>query len=162
MNYLNNRKIRKIKKYKLNWLTLISITLGINISNINLTRAKPVTYDFTVNVVQGSLKGHSYNGFFTYDDEQLTGKERETITAKDGLKVCMNFFKQMRDETKDVDYPEFPQLTFQDGKPETLDFWVESSTRSIWWNRNGWEVETSLSQDMTSKKECLMSPEKTP
>ena len=61
-------------------------------------------------MVEGSLKGRSFNGFFSYDDEQLTGEEIQIIGVKDGLKVCMNFM-QMQDETKDVDYPEFPQLT---------------------------------------------------
>ena len=66
----------------------------------------------------------------------------------------MNFFNQMHDETKDVDYPEFPALIFQEGIPETLDFWMESPQRSIWWNRNGWEVEISRREDNIQKIDC--------
>ena len=41
--------------------------------------AKPITYDFTVEVSQGSLAGNTYTGSFSYDDEQLTGVGKEEI-----------------------------------------------------------------------------------
>ena len=148
------KQTKEQSQHQIKWIRLICVSLGLNLINIKLVWAKPVTYDFTVNVVKGSLKGNSYNGFFTYDDEQLTGKETETINAQDGLKVCMNFFNQTYDETKDVDYPEFPALTLKKGIPETLDFWMESPQRSIWWNRNGWEVEISRREDSTNETDC--------
>jgi hypothetical protein len=137
-------------------MSLISVIASIFVVNLiynNSVWAKPITYDFTVNVVEGPLQGQNFSGFFSYDDEQLTGKEREIIGVQDGLKVCMNFM-EMQDETQDIDYPEFPQLTFQQGKPETLDFWVESSPRQLWWNRNGWLVEISPRQDSTLVSSC--------
>ncbi len=52
--------------------------------------AKPIAYDFTVEVSQGSLAGNTYTGSFSYDDEQLTGVGQEEIRVTDGLKVKMN------------------------------------------------------------------------
>ncbi len=135
-------------------LTIFLTSWGFNLINLNLIEAKPVTYDFTINVVEGSLKGNTYNGFFSYDDEELTGKETETINAENGLKVCMNFFDQIHNETKDVDYPQYPVLIFNQGKPETLDFWMESPKRSIWWNRNGWNVEITPRENQTQVTNC--------
>lgn len=134
-------------------INLISIIFTVNLMPNYFIWAKPVTYDFTVNVVEGPLKGQNFSGFFSYDDEQLTGNDQEVIGVKDGLKVCMDFM-QMQDETKDVDYPQFPQLILQQGKPETLDFWVESSPRQSWWNQNGWLVEISPRQDSNLISSC--------
>ena len=147
------------KKSVLTCLNLLAIVAGFNLGNINSTWAKPVTYDFTVKVVEGSLKGNSYSGFFTYDDEKLVNQGQEIMTVEQGLKVCMNFFEQMRDESKDVDYPQYPQLILQDGQPETLDFWIEPSERRIWWNQDGWEVTTTLVEDQEAIAECSSSSE---
>ncbi|BAQ64924.1 hypothetical protein [Geminocystis sp. NIES-3709] len=102
--------------------------------------AKPIIYDFTIKITEGSLQGKSYQGFLSYDDGKLKGETTEILTVKDGLKVCLNFFNQIYDEKKDVDYPEFPQLIFQKGQLEILDFWAESPSRRLWWNRDGWDV----------------------
>lgn len=129
---------------------LISLFTSINLVGISQVMAKPVVYDFTVNVTQGALKGQSFTGVFSYDDEKLTNQETQTIGVKEGLKVCMNFIK-MQNETNDVDYPQFPQLTFQEGKPESLNFWVEKEApRQLWWNTNGWIVNTSIRDQKNS------------
>ncbi len=153
MNIFNLNKIT-LRNNKFLSIALLPISLGLSIINVNLASAKPVTYDFTVNVVKGSLKGNTYNGHFSYDNETLTGKGRETINAQNGLKVCMNFFNQMHSETKDVDYPQYPVLIFKQGQPETLDFWMESRERDIWWNRNGWEVEISPRENSSEISDC--------
>ena len=150
----SNQTAKKCLKTRCQWIALFPISLGLNMISPSLIWAKPVTYDFTVNVVKGSLEGNVYNGFFSYDDEELTGKGKETINAQKGLKVCMNFFNQMHSETKDVDYPEYPVLTLKEGKPEILDFWMESPQRSIWWNQNGWEVEISQRENSTTITDC--------
>ena len=66
----------------------------------------------------------------------------------------MNFMQQIQNETNDVDYPQFPQLTLKQGKPETLDFWVEPSYRRLWWNQNGWQVTLSPRQDNSIIANC--------
>lgn len=141
-------------KSQVNLISLITTIFALNLTQHNFVWAKPVIYDFTVNVVEGSLKGRTFNGFFSYDDEQLTGEEMEIIGVKDGLKVCMNFMQQIQNETNDVDYPQFPQLTLKQGKPETLDFWVEPSYRRLWWNQNGWQVTLSPRQDNSIIANC--------
>ena len=146
-----NFRPQKIFKYT----ALISLGSIVNLASHNhLATAKPVTYDFTVNVTEGSLKGNTDQGVFSYDDENLVGEETQTINAQQGLKVCMDFFNQIHDETKDVDYPEYPILTLKDGEPETLDFWMESRQRDIWWNRNGWNVEISPRENATLITDC--------
>ena len=135
---------------------IASLVLSITLLPVRTVTAKPVTYDFTVNVVQGSLKDQSFKGFFTYDDEKLTGSETEVLGVGEGLRVCMDFFEKIHSEKDDVDYPQYPQLIFQEGKPETLDFWVEPSKRRIWWNVNGWEVEISPRQGEQIIADCKL------
>ena len=140
MSDLCGNGLRRIRRYQ---SVLASFVLSITLLPVITVTAKPVTYDFTVNVVQGKLKDKSFNGFFTYDDEQLEGSETEVLGVSEGLRVCLNFFEKIHSEQDDVDYPQYPQLIFKEGKPETLDFWGESAKRRVWWNVNGWEVEVS-------------------
>jgi hypothetical protein len=134
-------------KNKINLLTIIS--LGFCLVPFNVL-AKPVVYDFKIEVNQGNFKGKTYDGFLMYDDEN----QNSIITVEDGLKVCLNFFEQIHNETKDVDYPKYPKLTLKDGKPETLDFWTESPKRRLWWNRDGWEVTLTPRKHIESSIEC--------
>ena len=105
--------------------------------------AKPITYDFTVEVSQGSLAGRTFTGSFSYDDEQLTRVDTEEIRVTDGLKVNMNFFGKDYTEAEDRDYPEFPKLILENGKIQHLDFWIQPNERVIWWGKPGWKVELS-------------------
>jgi hypothetical protein len=153
MNIINQRANQLFHtSFKL--IALVSLSLGVNMINASLIWAKPLIYNFTVTVVEGSLKGNVYDGFFVYDDEQITRQGRETINPQQGLKVCMNFFNQMHRENKDVDYPEYPILTLEEGKPETLDFWIEPTPRRLWWNSGGWEVEISQAEDNLPIPNC--------
>lgn len=58
--------------------------------------ASPITYDFTVNVTQGSLAGKSFSGNFSYDDSTLKGIGAEELGVAEGLTVCMNFGTQLQ------------------------------------------------------------------
>ena len=111
--------------------------------DVHPSLAKPITYDFTVEVSQGSLAGSIYTGSFSYDDEQLTGVGKEEIGVTDGLKVQMNFFGEDYTEADDRDYPGFPKLIFENGNIQYLDFWVEPNERVVWWGTPGWKVELS-------------------
>lgn len=136
--------------------TKLLTTLSLLIIPINVVNAKPIVYDFQVNVTEGSLKGSIYQGFIRYDDEKITGVGEEIITVEDGLTVCMNFFNQNFDQTKDVNYPQYPKLTLNEGKPESLDFWIESNPRRLWWNQNGWLVTLQPpQQDSQLSENCL-------
>ncbi len=151
MSYFSKQRLKSFISYK-------SLIASIVLSNIFLpfrsVTAKPIVYSFTVNVVEGTLQGKTFNGFFSYDDEKLLGNETEILGINDGLKVCMNFFDQLYTEKNDVDYPSFPQLTLKEGQPEILDFWIEPAKRRLWWNLNGWNVELSQVQENQTINDC--------
>lgn len=134
------------------WLSLIS---SIIVITPNLSHAKPIIYDFNINVTEGALQGKSFSGFFMYDDETLEASGREKIGVEQGLRVCMTFFDKNYDETDDFNYPEFPQLVLNEGKVESLDFWIEKGKRQKWWNQEGWSVNLSQRQSSLEIPACL-------
>ena len=156
MSYFQKNNKKAQNKF-IDLISLSCLTCGITFVSSNSILAKPITYDFTINVVEGSLKGRSFKGFFSYDDQKLADKETNIIGVEDGLNVCLNFFEQNYDHTKDVDYPLFPQLTLKQGQPESLDFWIEKSSRQLWWNQNGWQVEISLRPENDVVDTCQIS-----
>lgn len=103
-------------------------------------QALPVTYDFTVEVTQGTLTGNTFSGSLTYDDEAIIGTGIEEIGVENSLTVTMEFLGETYSETFDSQYPEFPKLRFEDGEIQHLDFWIEPGERIIWWHLPGWEV----------------------
>ncbi len=129
-----------VQNYIAAFSTVVVTMIAVDVRPV---QAEPVTYDFTVVVTQGSLVGNTFNGSFTYDDAILNGMGTEAIQVSDGLKVNMNFFGQDYSETADINYPEFPQLIFEDGEIQQLDFWVEPGKRAVWWGLPGWEIELS-------------------
>jgi hypothetical protein len=120
-----------------------TVATTLLVVDVHPTEAKPVTYDFTVVVTEGSLAGKTFKGSFRYDDEVLTGVGREEIDIADGLTVTMNFFGQDYTEKADQEYPTFPKLIFEDGEIQQLDFWIEPGKRLVWWGRPGWKIELS-------------------
>ena len=122
---------------------IVIFTSTMMVANVIPTLAKPVTYDFTVTVTQGSLAGNVYTGSLSYNAEQITGVGTEELGVQEGLTVKMNYFDRDFTEVDDKDYPQFPKLTLEAGDVKQLDFWVQSNERSIWWNQQGWEVELS-------------------
>ena len=78
-----NFSSHKLFKYT----ALISVSSIVTLGHSNLATAKPVVYDFTVNVVEGSLKGSTYKGVFSYDDKKLADDTptTQTINAQQGL-----------------------------------------------------------------------------
>jgi hypothetical protein len=83
-----------------------------------------VTYDFTVTVTSGDYIG-SYQGQFSYDDANLTGNGEESVNAtQDNLSILFTFLGNTYTESDDLDFPEFPQIYFQDGNLLGLNFIV--------------------------------------
>jgi hypothetical protein len=54
-------------------VAIATIALGATAIATSQAQSSIVTYDFTVNVTQGSLAGQSYSGTFSYDDSTLKG-----------------------------------------------------------------------------------------
>ena len=123
--------------------TFSTVMLTMVAVNLPEVQAAPITYDFTVVVTEGSLAGNTFNGSFTYDDTMVEGVGTETLGVEDGLKVNMNFLGENYTETADIDYPQFPQLVFEAGEIQRLDFWIEPGKRAVWWGLPGWEIELS-------------------
>lgn len=122
------------------WAGGLSVAVLLNVSP---GFAEPVTYDYFVTVSQGPLAGNSFSGSFTYDDSILTGTGEETIGVEGGLTVHSTFFDFDYRETDDINYPNYPTLTFENGEIKRLDFWVEEGERIVWWDLPGWDVELS-------------------
>ncbi|MCW6035307.1 hypothetical protein K4A83_03330 [Spirulina subsalsa FACHB-351] len=74
-----------------------------------------ITYDFTVDILSGSLKGRQFTGFFTYDSSALQGEEEETIKAEE---VEFNYLSQYRRENPG------PNLIFKRGNFQRM-VWVD-------------------------------------
>lgn len=129
-------------------MTILTSTMML--INTAPSLAKPITYDFTVEVSQGSLAGNSYTGSFSYDDEQLSGVGKEEIGVTDGLTVNMNFFGKDYTGADDKDHPAFPKLVLENGMVKHLDFWIQSNERKVWWGTPGWQVELSPRSSQTT------------
>ena len=135
-------------------VAIATIALGATAIATSQAQASIVTYDFTVNVTQGSLAGQSYSGTFSYDDSTLKRTGVEKLGVEQGLTVCMNYFGRNYTEASDRDYPRFPTLVFENGKINELDFWVQPQNRVVWWNLPGWEVNLSRRQAGADVPNC--------
>lgn len=119
----------------------VSIVIAYTVLDFSPVQAKPVSYDFKVNVTQGKLSGTSFGGNFSYDDSVLDSTGSATLKVENGLTVNMNFFGQSFTAKDDINYPNFPQLSLENGEVKELDFWVEPGKRGKWWGLPGWEIE---------------------
>jgi hypothetical protein len=135
-------------------VAIATVALGTAAIATSQAQASIVTYDFTVNVTQGSLAGQSYTGTFSYDDSTLKGTGIEKLGVEQGLTVCMNYFGRNYTEASDRDYPKFPTLVFENGEINQLDFWVQPQNRVVWWNLPGWEVNLSRRQASADVPNC--------
>jgi hypothetical protein len=135
-------------------LAIATVALSTAAIATSQAQASTVTYDFTVNVTQGSLAGQSYSGTFSYDDSTLKGTGVEKLGVEQGLTVCMNYFGRNYTEASDRNYPKFPTLVFENGKINHLDFWVQPQKRVVWWNLPGWEVNLSKRQAGADVPNC--------
>lgn len=131
-----------------------SVALSTAVITTSLANAATITYDFTLNVNQGSLAGKTFNGTFSYDDATLKGTGVEELGVAEGLTVCMNYLGRNYSETDDTSYPAFPKLVFEDGKVKQLDFWIQPNKRVNWWNLPGWEVKLSMHNAASAVPNC--------
>lgn len=102
----------------------------------NSAQATIITNNFRVDITEGSLAANQpFFGSFTYDDATLTGSGFEALDPTNGsLKLSFNFLGNTYTEKDDAFYqvgsPAYPQLGFQDGVFQALDFLV-SETSSL-------------------------------
>ena len=84
----------------------------------------------TTSTFEGTVVGSAFNGTvgtgsFTYDESLLTNSGSETLTPIDGLTVEFTIFGQTFTESNDIDFSDFPHLTFIDGVVEGLNFVID-------------------------------------
>lgn len=123
---------------------IATTALSTAVITISPAHASTMTYDFTVNVNQGSLAGQSFNGTFSYDDATLKGTGVEELGVAQGLTICMNYLGRNYSETDDTSYPTLPKLVFDNGQIKQLDFWIQPNKRVNWWDLPRWEVKLSV------------------
>lgn len=100
-------------------------------------QAIAITQNFRVDITTGSLANQSFFGNFRYDDAALTDKSLEIIDPVNGnqiidssnglLDLSFNFLGNTYTQTSDGGFPDFPQLNFQNGAFQALDFIVSES-----------------------------------
>jgi hypothetical protein len=93
-----------------------------------------ITNNFRVDITTGSLANQSFYGSFRYDDAALTdpnvqfidpANSNQIINASNGLiDLSFNFLGNTYTQASDSNFPEFPQLNFQNGLFQGLDFFV--------------------------------------
>lgn len=111
----------------------VCVTLGSAVAP-NSAEAVTMTNDFRVDVTTGSLAGQSFFGSFQYDDAALTDTSIQIIDPINGnqiinpsnglLDLSFDFLGTTYTEESDDGFPDFPQLNFQNGSFQFLDFLV--------------------------------------
>lgn len=116
-------------------LSIAALTcLSAGMVAIESVHAATIRYEFTSTMEEGLfIEGFPeigiepnpdlYDGKFTFDDSSLTGVGLETIGAEANLKVFLNDDPRVNQEV-DFRFPEFPQVTFQDGEIVSLDWFA--------------------------------------
>ncbi|AUT03241.1 PEP-CTERM sorting domain-containing protein [Nostoc sp. CENA543] len=102
-------------------LGLATIATAISVAAIasKPAQAAIVNYNFTVNT-----SAAQYFGSVKYEDSFLTGLGLETLGVENGLKVTFNYLGNNYTEADDVDFANYPVVTFDAGKFQGLTYFV--------------------------------------
>lgn len=103
-------------------------------------QAAIIDYNFQVDATTGNLAGQSFFGSFSYDDAALSDPSIQIIDSNTGnsiinatnglLNLSFNFLGNTYNQTSDSGYSEYPQLNFNNGSFEGLDYLVNSLVNS--------------------------------
>lgn len=86
-----------------------------------------VSFSFLAPVLTGPLAGQVGSGVIRFDDT-FSG----TLTpALGGVEIDFDFLGQSFDETHDLDFPDFPELTVLDGRPIAIDFLLQQGEAGV-------------------------------
>ncbi|NEP00769.1 MAG: PEP-CTERM sorting domain-containing protein [Symploca sp. SIO2E9] len=105
------------------WQKIAVATTGaaLTIAAIDANPAHALRFksNFTVDITTGDLAGNSYDGYFTFEDSELTGIGNEEVVAD---KVSFDFNGITYTEEQDFDYPNAPLVEFDGGSLLGLNF----------------------------------------
>jgi hypothetical protein len=106
-------------------LVLATVATAISVAAIGVkpTQAAVINYKFTVDATSGDNPGQ-YFGSFRYDDSTLTNTGIETIGTENGLALAFNYLGTTYTEKDDIDYANFPIVSFNNGSLLGLNYWV--------------------------------------
>lgn len=125
-------------------IATVATCFSFAVFNINLVQAVIVRRPFTVSDFSrpgnGAIDkialsyGKSYSGFFTYNNELLTGSNYKDIPL---LNLSFDFLGTTYTERDDVGYPQFPKLTIEDKMNPTLNFAINKPGLAANFNSSG-------------------------
>ncbi len=100
-------------------VVVASTALGFTAIEASPVQAAPVTYNFTVNILDGDLVGQDFSGVFSYDDASLTNNGFETLGIEEGFKLNFEFLgsalTQADSEFAPIHSLDWPGVRFDDG-----------------------------------------------
>ena len=105
------------------YLGVTGVSLGLLLAAGSASAITTETFTAIVDPLS-AFAGTVGTGTFTYDETLLTVDGNRTLTPEDGLLLNFTIFGQTFTAANDIDHPDFPSLSFQDGTPESLDFIV--------------------------------------
>lgn len=124
---------------RMNWskglvLATAGTAVALSVFSSSPAQALTITNNFRVDITEGSLANQSFFGSFRYDDAALTDPSKQIFDPNNGnllindsnglLDLSFNFLGNIYTQASDVSFPDFPQLNFQNGLFQALDFLV--------------------------------------
>lgn len=116
--------MKKLCSYQL--ILLVSILAGAPL----VAQSAIVTKTFVGTIVNGSLAGTQGTGSFSYDEDLIVSGDEE-LDPTTSLTVMFSFDGQDFDESNDIDFHEFPVLTFFNSEPESLDYVLTTGINGV-------------------------------
>jgi hypothetical protein len=103
---------------------------GLALGVAGTSQAAPVSFDLFAYFLDGPLVGSPLDPVrltILYDDDWLTSGTADdgdgALTPFEGLEIAV--FGTLGFETVDVDYPDFPEVVFEDYIPVSIDFLID-------------------------------------
>ncbi len=116
-----------MKKFSLHQLiVLVSILAGTPL----VAQSAIVTKTFVGTILNGSLTGTQGTGSFSYEDD-LVIEGDEALDPNSSLTVMFSFDGQDFNESNDIDFDEFPVLTFFNFEAESLNYILTAGSNGV-------------------------------
>ncbi len=118
-----------------NTINILAISLITSFLVVTQANADLVTDNFGVVVISGPGTGVTGTIDVGYNTDDLSGTGNEDL-QQNQIQVSLNLFLQTFDNTDDIQYTDFPVVSFFDGTIEFIDYIISES--------NFWPVTTPI------------------